>query len=666
MIDAWGEVDDLWWWQESESGTTLERRGLHDVLDFCRSNPRPPANPGRVEWWAPHRFGRSLDAAGKPDILAFIAVYSHFERTGWELHFLTVPRVGDALGDVISIAVHAYAAAVYSQDLSKHAKRGRQAVGSQGWWVNAGAPWGTKRKDTTTGQVLEPGEDSSPGGGGVVLVPDPAILPIWDLAAGKLLEGASYKGIGEALFDRGIRGPRGGALGHTHIKNFLTNRHLIGEVLVKNSSGVSEWHDAKWDSLVDLAVFEKVQAEVAKRKSHPRNLKRTSKGTFIVKPVCAHCGTEYHGGRNGKKQGNSRTYVHGQPHKLKDPQKSKAFHENGCRAWSVLAEDFEEQLKDLIVRERMSESYEEEIRAVLEEQQAFRAEAGRGADSAEKRVAELRQKYSEQVRIQMAAAGEGLDTDAFIDELKRTQQRLQAAEADLREAKEFAASRELAWDRIVQTLDESRNLAQVWDRVGLDERRILLDWWVLDILIVVEPIPGKKRANEKSAIVTLATAPDTPRYFELGPPCSARSNSSRTDSSTSSTKASSKATKASGDAMRPSAHAECPRTSGLGSDSAAANTGTASADPQLPKATATLRRNPARLERVSGDPLENDFQAASSMDINSINDGKSVPGCQASAGSGSTPSGSSPGILEAYAGCDGTEGPNLRECGHTS
>jgi hypothetical protein len=83
-------------------------------------------------------------------------------------------------------------------------------------------------------------------------------------------------------------------------------------------------------------------------------------------------------------------------------------------------------------------------------------------------------------------------------------------------------------NRISGVIDETRNLADVWDEGGLDERRTLLDSWVLDVLIAVEPTPGMKKANEKTVIVTLRSAPDAPRYFMIGDPSSARPTSSRT------------------------------------------------------------------------------------------------------------------------------------------
>ncbi|TVP58587.1 MAG: recombinase family protein [Gemmatimonadales bacterium] len=182
MEKEWGSVDPAWCWEESRSGTSFDRPGFQDLLDFCKSNP-PPNGKGRVEWWAPHRFGRILDRNGEPDILAFISVYNDFEQANWELHFLTVPRTGNGLADVVNIAVHAYAAAVYSKDLSENVTRGRRSEGRNGWWVNGQAPWGTLRMDTKEQSVLKPGENSMPGGGGTVLVEDPDVLPFWSKAA---------------------------------------------------------------------------------------------------------------------------------------------------------------------------------------------------------------------------------------------------------------------------------------------------------------------------------------------------------------------------------------------------------------------------------------------------------------------------------------------------
>src|SRR5690606_41231756 len=78
--------------------------------------------------------------------------------------------------------------------------------------------------------------------------------------------------------------------------------------------------------------------------------------------------------------------------------------------------------------------------------------------------------------------------------------------------------------------------------------------------------------------------------------------------SRSSSAASQAATTSGGDScsapIRPSAQAAWPRTNSSSSCSAATSAGTASGLPQLPSATATLRSNPRRFARLTGDFLK--------------------------------------------------------------
>ena len=122
----------------------------------------------------------------------------------------------------------------------------------------------------------------------------------------------------------------------------------------------------------------------------------------------------------------------------------------------------------------------------------------------------LSAEYRRVVRLATDAGERGLDEEAFFDELQRIRQRVAAARREPEKAQEFTRSRQPARDRLTSVIDETRDLAATCNKVGLEERRVLLDWWVLDVLVVVEPIPGMKRANNRTAIVTLRTAPDAP------------------------------------------------------------------------------------------------------------------------------------------------------------
>lgn len=339
---------------------------------------------------------------------------------------------------------------------------------------------------------------------------------------------------------------------------------------------------------------------------------------------------------------------------------------HGCRAWSVVAHELEDAIKDLILQERASDSYEAEVRAALAEREQFQNSSQGAIDSSEKRIKELESEYTAVARDQMRAGKQGRPTEPYDEELTAITQRMTTARNDLETAQRFAAERQVQWDRIAAAIDETRNLAETWDAVSLEQRRAIFDWWVLDVLISVEPIEGRKRANQKTAIVTLHSAPDAPHYFTFERSrSSATSTSSSTNGSRSTPNDAPSTASASGAPISPNAHAACPRTNGSGSESAEVSTGTASGDPQFPSATATLRRKPARPARRKADPRENASQPASSMDMRSISEGERVPGCQPSPGILSTPGGGSAGPREANAG-SAVGDENFRVNGHTS
>jgi hypothetical protein len=238
------------------------------------------------------------------------------------------------------------------------------------------------------------------------------------------------------------------------------------------------------------------------------------------------------------------------------------------------------------------------------------------------------------------------------------------ARRELLEAETRQLQSRTASDRLSTAFEETRNIHSAWDTLDTEERGIIFQHWVIAVFIAVERVEGRKRGHPRTAIVYLAGAPGEPKLVRLGDD-SAFSISSRTSASPSSGKRASNASRAAELPISPSAHAACARTNGSGSESAETNGGTAASEPQLPNATATLRRKPARPARRSADPRENESQASASMDMRSTSDGASVPGCQASEPLGTTPEGASPALRDAYARSDELA-EKLRLNGHTS
>ena len=79
-----------------------------------------------------------------------------------------------------------------------------------------------------------------------------------------------------------------------------------------------------------------------------------------------------------------------------------------------------------------------------------------------------------------------------------------------------AQSCENAWDRLCGIVPETTSIAAARAQDGVEERKIPLEHRVYDELIVMEPIPAKKRANRQTAMVTLRTAQNAPKHRALG------------------------------------------------------------------------------------------------------------------------------------------------------
>lgn len=616
MDNKWGPVPEHWHWRDSASGTSFDRPAFQDLLDFCRRNRVGKSVGARIEIYDPSRFSRALAEDGTPDIAAFQNAFNELESLGWPIHFVTPERTGNSLTDTVVMAVHSYTSSAFSQKLSQNVRRGVQSHSRAGWWTHGGAPWGTKRFDTRTNRVLEKGELGSPGGGGIILKPDQSALNVWNRAAKRLVTGASLDEIGRGLFAEGILGPRGGRLGHSSIRKLLTNRALIGRThLLEGEPGQRTRVEvpAQWGPMVDVDLFELVSKRLRGRTPAEGGRHRRRRELYPLTPVCAHCGLEYNGGRNKAEQGSKRCYTHANPKERAHPDAFERMHTAECSVWSIDAAEIEDKIKDLIVRERASEEFATHVRQVLLDRDERRKDAQRHVDVANATVAEREQKFRTLARAVSRLAEQGLEVsedDALMRELTAAKRQIIAAKSDLSEAERFAASVEDAWAKLSAIINETKNIARVWDRCSAEDRAAILDYWVLDLLVFVERIPGKRRANIKTAEVTLRTSPHVPRDFEISSGASsaarrADSISARTDSSGSTAKRSRSAAMPASEPIRPTAQAAWPRTRGSSSPKAMIRAGRSAAEPVFPKTTAALRRSPASLARFMAEPRNN-------------------------------------------------------------
>jgi len=134
--------------------------------------------------------------------------------------------------------------------------------------------------------------------------------------------GASLDVVGAEFHRQRRSGPRGGKLGHRTKKNLLTNRALMGRTFYSDYEGGHRTQNevvAKWPPIVHIVVFTDVECRLAARTKEGNGRHRRRRGLSPLRPVCAHCGYEYNGGRTKKEQGSARQYTHVNPKERAQP-----------------------------------------------------------------------------------------------------------------------------------------------------------------------------------------------------------------------------------------------------------------------------------------------------------------------------------------------------------
>ena len=457
-------------------------------------------------------------------------------------------------------------------------------------------------------------------------MPDIPALNLWKNAARRILNGASLDKVGVELFEMGVRGPRRGKLGHRSIRNFLTNPALIGRTTYRDAAGPDGARPprevaAQWSPMVDVELFAQVSARLSGHSCAPHTRRRQQREKFPLALRCAHCGGEYVGGQLGVAQGAARQYAHAKPKARMDAEGRARFDAAGCKVWYVDADEIEDGIKNLIIAQRSSKEFEDELRSVILERDTFRRTATDAVEEAKREVANRKltlDRLKGMATKLAASAASTASENLLVEQINEAQQRLNAAQTELRTAEAFAKSKEDAWSALSSIIHETRDLGRAWSKIGVEGRKVLLDYWVYDALIAVEPVPGMRRANHKAALITLRSAPNTPLAIDLGG--ERGSGQPRTDAARRSTSASvSKgkrsriAARDSGTDNRPSASTAAMRTGGSASARTAASAVTSSAVPALPSTAQALRLSPVSLARDSGVFLSSAVNSAGVM-----------------------------------------------------
>jgi predicted nucleic acid-binding protein len=625
----WGVIDATWVWQDNFTGTTFDRPQLQDMLGFCRAHPRPRSDPGRIEMYDPSRFGRILDDEGRPDVAAYQQLHAELTKLGWRPQFVTVKTSGDSLSDIILLVLHAHMAASYSVTLSTNVTRGMVKRASEGWWTGGSAPWGTLRKDVAADRLLKDHERSS-ASANTILVPNDVEVAQWTKAARLIVGGMSLDGVGRVLYNQdGVSGKRGGRMTHSTMRKLLTNTALIGRLSfrgIADAQGIRPVMtvDAKWPPIVDVELFEQVQKRLFIRGADEAPRRRRHAEQFPLTLVCAHCGLEYNGGKLKAAQGGARMYAHSKPKNRRGERSHERFKHAGCKVWYVDAEEIETKIKDLIVRERSSEAFEDQVRQFLLEKDSFAQSSSNSVADAEKTLRGRRGAYERAAKIMMATvmADSGASVvgdDVLTEQLAQLRRQVAVAEANVQTATQHAESGVRAFEKLSSLIHETRNIGAAWDRLGGAERRSIFDHWVYAVYIAVEPIKGMRRANRKTAVVLLRTDPYAPRHFEMAGsyvdmPDRADAMAVMTSGAASTAALDSSAATAAVPPSLLSAQAACDLTSGSSSSRAPISVPTSDSVPTLPSTTPALRLSPTRLARFIGEPLNEAENSACDMD----------------------------------------------------
>lgn len=133
----------------------------------------------------------------------------------------------------------------------------------------------------------------------------------------------------------------------------------------------------------------------------------------------------------------------------------------GCKVWYVDAEEIEDGIKNLIMAQRSSREFEDEMRSVILERDTFRRSAAEAVEGAKnemgRRQLALGRLKAMAAKLAASSSTPGSD-DTLVEQVNEAKQLLNAAQLELRSAETFAKSKEDAWHRLSSIIHETRDL----------------------------------------------------------------------------------------------------------------------------------------------------------------------------------------------------------------
>ena len=524
MDREWGPLaDPTLVYADSQSGKDFERPGFLALMDYCRKHR--PAGQGIIEVYDHDRWGRPVkrkDGKWEANPAAFWYPIYELESLGWEVRFLSDSKTGDATTDFVVGGLKSIAASQFIEKLSRDLKRGKRDWTRRGVLTGGRAPWPTVRVNPKSGGILRTGERVFQSG--VLLTPDPEHpenVGYWIEAAKMIVAGAPIVQVAEHLNTLGVPSPGGKLWNGVILKRVLTCRALVAELPVHSDDGSVEWVNAQWEPIVPVALFHEVGRELEMRENKDRRRRRKD-NAFVLEPHCERCGAAYYGTEQRDRRGGRlklrRRYVHSSPLAPISAEVKKRMAEHGCRQWTIDADELEEQVKNLILQERLSDNYAERLRELIEERNELGRSAQERARAAQDRVRKIQDDMQNLLDIELESRRSGLRGPNFAQKQQGLEEELERAQREYDAAVRAERDAARTWQEISALLKETDNLQDAWESGDVNRRREIVNWWVDNVFISVqESREGGKTRQVKQAHVLLAQAPGLEKILEMEP-----------------------------------------------------------------------------------------------------------------------------------------------------
>lgn len=516
--------------RDAKSGRTFDRPGFQELLAFCQLHQQPRAAPGQVIMYDRSRFARPIiPGTEKTDWLAFDKMRVAFGEAGWELVFVSEPTTGSDIGDRIVGVIQTEQASEYSRTIKRNTTRGREASTRMGYWASGAAPFPCNRADARTGRVLADAERDERGavlrdedgrpvrpaervqlGARVVLVRNEEKARHWEHGAALLVRGEPWSVV-VRYFDMHVNTARGTSRWtRKGLRNIYENKALVG-VLTRRMGDAEVTVPAAWKPIIDPDLFDRVQAELARRDEKDGLRERRPESRYLVRGMtCAHCGARYFGGRkHGGGRQEHRQYQHEQLERMDRETEARA-RAAGCRHYMIPADVVEQTLREAVVGAVGSPGWSQAMRELFSEAGAHKQRTDALVE--EWRATVKRAEAALQTNLAALDHASAETLPLILARVETKNRELAAAKRELAAAEACVATAGGAWDRVAGLVSETLQIEKAWAAGDLAAVEKTLDWWVHQISVKCMTVPGRTKGTviRKSLLIWLRTSPHAP------------------------------------------------------------------------------------------------------------------------------------------------------------